>query len=123
MRPAPAFEPHLSTTSPTRLLAWRPWVLEAPRCWPTRRRQDSIESLALRDIRVYSQALGASLSAWRDTQMNRGEDAVLELPNGRWAVLEFKLGEGQVDAAARDSEGVLGIQEVSLGNVELQMDG
>lgn len=58
------------------------------------------ESLALRDIRIYSQALGAILSSWRDTQLNREIDAVLELPNGRWAGLEFKLGEAQADAAA-----------------------
>lgn len=58
------------------------------------------ESLALRDIRVYSQALGATLSSWRDTQLNQEIDAVLELPNGRWAGFEFKLGEAQADAAA-----------------------
>lgn len=58
------------------------------------------ESLALRDLRVYSQALGATLSSWRDTQLNKEVDAVLELPNGRWAGFEFKVGESQADAAA-----------------------
>ena len=58
------------------------------------------ESLGLRDLRVYSQALGATLSSWRDTQLNQQIDAILELPNGRWAGFEFKLGEAQADAAA-----------------------
>jgi hypothetical protein len=58
------------------------------------------ESLGLRDLRVYSQALGATLSAWRDTQLNQEIDAILELPNGRWAGFEFKLGEAQADTAA-----------------------
>lgn len=58
------------------------------------------ESLGLRDLRVYSQALGATLSSWRDTQLNREIDAILELPNGRWAGFEFKLGETQADTAA-----------------------
>jgi len=58
------------------------------------------ESLGLRDLRVYSQALGATLSSWRDTQLNQEIDAILELPNGRWAGFEFKLGEAQADTAA-----------------------
>jgi len=34
------------------------------------------------------------------SQLNKEVDAVLELPNGRWAGFEFKLGEGQADAGA-----------------------
>ncbi|RZT60857.1 hypothetical protein EV140_1382 [Microcella alkaliphila] len=58
------------------------------------------ESLVIRDLRVYSQQLGARLSSWRDTQLNREVDAVIELPDGRWAAVEVKLGEGRVDEAA-----------------------
>jgi len=58
------------------------------------------ESLALRDLRVYAGSHGARFSSWRDTKLNREVDAVLELPNGRWAAFEFKLGEGAVDDAA-----------------------
>lgn len=58
------------------------------------------ESLVMRDLRVYSQVLGVSLSSWRDTQLNKEIDAVLELPNGRWAGVEVKLGEGAADDAA-----------------------
>lgn len=58
------------------------------------------ESLVMRDLRIYSQAFGARLSSWRNTQLNREVDAVLELPNGRWAAVEVKLGEGAIDDAA-----------------------
>lgn len=58
------------------------------------------ESLAVRDLRVYSQALGASLSSWRDSKTGDEVDVILELPNGRWAAFEIKLGENAADAAA-----------------------
>lgn len=58
------------------------------------------ESLVLRDLRTYSQSLGATLSSWRDTKTGAEVDAVLELPNGRWAAFEFKLGEAAADVAA-----------------------
>lgn len=58
------------------------------------------ESLVVRDLRVYSQGLGATLSSWRDSQTNAEVDVVLELPNGRWAGIEIKLGEAAADAAA-----------------------
>lgn len=58
------------------------------------------ESLVMRDLRVYSQPLGARLSSWRDSQTGLAVDAVLELPDGRWAVVEVKLGETSADAAA-----------------------
>lgn len=58
------------------------------------------ESLVLRDLRTYAQPLRASFSSWRDSQSGREVDAILELPNGRWAAFEFKLGEGAADAAA-----------------------
>lgn len=58
------------------------------------------ESLALRDLRIYSQALGGRLSSWRDSQLGHEVDAVLELPQGRWAAFEVKLGEAAADEAA-----------------------
>lgn len=58
------------------------------------------ESLVLRDLRVYAQALGATLSSWRDSQTGAEVDVVLELPNGRWAAFEIKLGENAADSAA-----------------------
>jgi predicted AAA+ superfamily ATPase len=58
------------------------------------------ESLVARDLRVYSQRLGATLSSWRDSRTGAEVDIVLELPNGRWAAFEIKLGEAAADAAA-----------------------
>ena len=58
------------------------------------------ESLVLRDLRTYAQALGAAFSSWRDTKTGAEVDAILELPNGRWAAFEFKLGEAAADNAA-----------------------
>lgn len=58
------------------------------------------ESLALRDLRVYAQSLGGAFSSWRDTKSGAEVDAILELPSGRWAAFEFKLGEGAADEAA-----------------------
>lgn len=58
------------------------------------------ESLVLRDLRVYSQALGATLSSWGDSRTGAEVDAVLELPDGRWAGFEIKLGETAADAGA-----------------------
>ena len=58
------------------------------------------ESLGLMDHRVYSQPHRATQSSWGGTPGNQEIDAILELPNGRWAGFEFKLGEAQADAAA-----------------------
>lgn len=59
------------------------------------------ESLVLRDLRVYGQRLGGTVSSLRDSRTCAKVDAVLELPDGRWAAFEVKLGEGAVDNAAR----------------------
>ncbi|GAA1731827.1 ATP-binding protein [Microcella frigidaquae] len=59
------------------------------------------ESLVLRDLRTYGQALQARFSSWRDSQLGHEVDAVIELPNGRWAAVEVKLGEAAADEAAR----------------------
>lgn len=73
---------------------------------PTRLLQDVetlgllFESLVVRDLRIYAQTLEASLYHYHD---NSGleADAVVELPDGRWAAFEVKLGQQQIDDAAR----------------------
>ncbi len=49
------------------------------------------ESLVLRDLRVHAQPLDGRLFHYRD---NNGleADAIIELPDGRWAAFEIKLG-------------------------------
>jgi hypothetical protein len=59
------------------------------------------ESLVVRDLRVYAQALDGRLYHYRDSN-GLEADAVVELPDGRWAAFEVKLGSSPavVDAAA-----------------------
>ena len=58
------------------------------------------ESLAEHDLRVYAEALGGKLYHYQDYD-NDEADAVIELADGRYALIEIKLGyEYAVDAAA-----------------------
>lgn len=49
------------------------------------------ESLAIRDLRVYAQALGGDVYHYRD-ETGLEVDAVVELRNGKWLACEIKLG-------------------------------
>lgn len=57
------------------------------------------ESLAVRDLRVYTQAIDGSVFHYRD-KIGLEADAVLSLADGRWALVEVKLGERYIDDAA-----------------------
>ena len=57
------------------------------------------EALCERDLQIYAQADGGSLSHYRDSD-GREIDAVVEMPSGRWGAFEIKLGANQIDAAA-----------------------
>lgn len=52
------------------------------------------ESLAIRDLRIYAEALGGNVSYYRD-ETGLEVDAVAELPDGKWAGFEIKLGGEQ----------------------------
>ncbi len=58
------------------------------------------ESMAIRDLRVYAQAMDARVAHYRD---NTGleVDAIIDAGPGRWAAFEIKLGQGRIDEAAR----------------------
>lgn len=58
------------------------------------------ESLAVRDLRVYSQALRGHLSRYRDSTGHE-IDSVVHLPGGQWAAVEIKMGVGKADEAAK----------------------
>ena len=58
------------------------------------------ESLVIRDLRVYGQAAGATVSHYRDAT-GAEADAILELRDGRWAAIEVKLGQHRIDEGAR----------------------
>ncbi len=58
------------------------------------------ESLVVRDLRVFAQALGATVSHYRDAA-GLEADAVVERRDGEWAAFEVKLGPGAADDGAR----------------------
>ena len=49
------------------------------------------ESLAIRDLRIYAQALGGDVYYYRD-ETGFEVDAIIELRNGKWLACEIKLG-------------------------------
>jgi hypothetical protein len=57
------------------------------------------ESLVIRDLRIYGQAIGAKVSHYREAKGVEA-DAILEMRDGRWAALEVKLGQGDIDKGA-----------------------
>lgn len=59
------------------------------------------ESLCTRDLRVYAQPLDGRVSHYRDKN-GLEADLIVSLPDGRWAAVEVKLGEGEVDEAAKN---------------------
>lgn len=57
------------------------------------------ESMVVRDLRVYAQAMGGRVYHYRD---NTGleVDAIVDAGPGQWAAFEVKLGQGRIDEAA-----------------------
>ncbi len=57
------------------------------------------ESLVVRDLRIYAQAMDASVFHYRDST-DLAADAIVERRDGTWAAFEVKLGQAAVDGAA-----------------------
>ena len=58
------------------------------------------ESLAIRDLRIYCDTLNAKVYHYRD-KLNREADAVIQFEDGKWALIEVKLGDNEdIDLAA-----------------------
>jgi predicted AAA+ superfamily ATPase len=106
----PAWAPHMRSTtplrkSPTRYLVDPSLGAAALGIGPLQLLADlratgfHFEALAVRDLRVYAQPLGGSLSHWRD---NNGHevDVIVTLDDGRWAAFEVKMNPIDTDAAA-----------------------
>lgn len=55
--------------------------------------------MVMRDLRVYSQKMGGKLSYYRD-RYGLEADAVLHLKNGRYALIEVKLGSNEIEEGA-----------------------
>lgn len=57
------------------------------------------ECMAIRDLKAYSMALGGSISYYHD-RYDLEADAVLHLEDGRYALIEFKLGSKEIEEGA-----------------------
>ena len=58
------------------------------------------ENLCIRDLKVYSQASGGRVSYYHD-RYDLEADAVLHLNDGRYALIEFKLGSREIEEGAK----------------------
>jgi len=57
------------------------------------------ENLCTRDLKIYSSSLGGYVSYYRD-RFNLEADCVLHLPDGRYALIEIKLGSQDIEDGA-----------------------
>lgn len=58
------------------------------------------ETLCIRDLKIYSNALGGRVSYYRD-RYGLEADCVLHLRDGKYALIEFKLGSSDIDEGAK----------------------
>ncbi|MGH2987249.1 MAG: ATP-binding protein [Solirubrobacterales bacterium] len=58
------------------------------------------ESMVIRDLRVYAQTSDAEILQYKDQDLE--VDAIVRATDGRWAALEIKLGQAQIDLGARN---------------------
>ncbi|MDR1512622.1 MAG: DUF4143 domain-containing protein, partial [Propionibacteriaceae bacterium] len=65
------------------------------------------ESLVVRDLRVYAQARRGTVSHYRDSA-GAEADAVITLPDGRWALVEIKLSVQAADQAVASLDRLVG---------------
>lgn len=107
----PAWAPHLRSKYRLRQAAKRHFVdpalaVAALRAGPERLLGDLnffgflFESLVVRDLRIYAQALDARVLQYRDSE-GLEVDAIVETVDGRWSAFEIKLGHAQVEEAAK----------------------
>ncbi len=57
------------------------------------------EALCVRDLRIYAETFGATLSHYQDYSGHK-IDAVIELRDGTWCAFQILLGANQIDSAA-----------------------
>lgn len=106
----PAWAPNLRSRARLRAAAKRHFVdpslaVAALQATPSRLLSDLnllgflFESMVVRDLRVYAQALEGQVLHYRDSN-GLEADAIIEIADGQWAAFEVKLGLRQVDEAA-----------------------
>ena len=72
------------------------------------------ESLCFRDLSVYMDALDGKVFHYRDKEELEA-DAILQMPDGKWAAIEIKLGQFEFDYAASN---LLKIKKKLIGETE-----
>jgi predicted AAA+ superfamily ATPase len=77
------------------------------------------ESMVVRDLKVYAEALGAEVFHYRD-ENGLEADAVLELSNGGWAAFEVKLGSSK-EVVDRAAENLLAIRAKVASGVPIAL--
>lgn len=106
----PAWNPHMRSKARLRTARTHYFVdpsvgVAALRQAPTQLLKDlnatglHFEALVVRDLRVYSQPMGGTLSTWRDSN-GREVDIIVTLDDGRWGAFEVKLNPQEADAGA-----------------------
>ena len=65
------------------------------------------ESLCIRDLRVYAQAMDGEVSHFRDKN-GLEADAVVHLKDGRWGAVEVKIGAKEIEAAVENRKTLRG---------------
>ena len=79
------------------------------------------ESLCTRDIRVYAQAIDGDVFHYRD-KSGLESDLIVRLRDGRWAAIEVKLGNKQIEEAAQNLLALKAkIDEDKMGQVSFLM--
>ncbi|WP_296557261.1 DUF4143 domain-containing protein [uncultured Acetobacterium sp.] len=63
------------------------------------------ESLCIRDLRIYAEALGGKVYHYRD-KSGLECDAVVVLRDGRWGAVEIKLGSNEFDKAGTTNDSI-----------------
>ena len=72
------------------------------------------ESLCIRDLKIYSHALGGRISYYHD-RYGLEADAVLHLDDGRYALIEIKLGSAEIEEGAQH---LIQLKELVKGTIE-----
>ncbi len=113
LEPVPAWSVHLRSAARLRKTPKRYFVdpalaVAALEASPAAVAQDVkamgllFESMAMRDLRVYTQSLGARLYYYGDSN-NLETDAIIQGFDGQWAAVEIKLGGGSAITQAMES--------------------
>ena len=114
----PAWQPHLRSrttlrTTPVRHFADPSLAVAALHATPQRLMDDLeffgllFESMVVRDLRVYAQAVDAEVFHYRE-KGGLEADVIVEAEDGRWAAFEVKLGERWVEEGAATLRRVAG---------------